>query len=307
MNTTETKYWKPSEKINQFLIEQDICTNSKKTYQNILIPFFIWLAGNSINIRYLNRVHVINYKTMLHDKGLSIYTINNCISVLRQFFKWTEFNNYHPDITKGVKLHRRPPGISKKTFSVDQIQTLLNSIDRTSLIGLRDYAIINLLIRTGLRGVELCRLDANDLTEVKGPLGIMIQGKGRVAKDSFIALTDKSTDPLLDYLSEASLQKDSPMFVSLSPNNYYNRLSLKSLQRIFKSRAGQAGLPENEYSLHCLRHTCAVTLLKEGASIYDIQKYLRHSNVSTTNIYLKTIQEEIRMENKAGKLLDKLF
>jgi integrase/recombinase XerC/integrase/recombinase XerD len=67
------------------------------------------------------------------------------------------------------------------------------------------------------------------------------------------------------------------------------------------------GLDGREYTAHSLRHTTAATILRNGGQLTDAQNVLRHSNPSTTQIYLSAIKEELRIQSAPEELLDEVF
>lgn len=155
---------------------------------------------------------------------------------------------------------------------------------------MRDFAIVNLLIRTGLRTVELARADVGDI-RTKGTQSVLyVQGKGRQDKDEFVVLTPAAIRPIYTYLAlRESRGKDEPLFTSLSNKSYGKRLTTRSLRRIAKDALRKAGFDDPRLTAHSMRHSAITLALLGGASLQQAQALARHSNINTTLIYSHNI------------------
>src|SRR4030042_780578 len=133
--------------VDQFLVAQDIKETSKQTYRKGLTQFLLWLKERGITNP--DRNTILRYKAELQSRGLSPFSIAVYIVAVRQFFRWTGGMKLYPDIAEGIKTAKNGRGFHKDPLTLDQIKSLLASIDRTILTGKRDDALINLLIRPG--------------------------------------------------------------------------------------------------------------------------------------------------------------
>ena len=135
------KAWKPSEYIHQFLYEQDISRIAKQQYQHTLTNFFAWCHLNGFEYTKLNRGEIVKYKTHLieHRAGA---TVNNHLSILRNFFKWMQINNIHPDITAGIRNIKIKRDYVGKSLTSDQVKQLMHAIPQTTPEGKRNYAMV---------------------------------------------------------------------------------------------------------------------------------------------------------------------
>ena len=176
-------------------------------------------------------------------------------------------------------------------MTIEQAKRLLSSVDRNFLIGKRDYAILNLLLRTGLRTIEIIRANVGDLCQEGGEAVLWIQGKGRDDKDEFVILTDYTLSPLHEYLSSRGKKKDkAPLFASHSNRNYNSRLTTFSISRIIKQYLRQIGLDNKRLTAHSLRHTAITLSLQGGATIQEAKALGRHASIDTTMIYAHNIE-----------------
>ena len=170
--------------IEHFLNSLDIKRSSKQTYEKGLRKFLLWLKSKEI--QNPTREDILTYKGYLQTQGISSLTLSSYMVVVRKFFEWAEGMKLYPNIAKGIKGAKRVRGFRKESLTVDQVKELLSRIDRSSPQGKRDYAMLNLMIRTGLRTVEIIRADIGDIRQKGGEAVLWIQGKGRDAKDDFV-------------------------------------------------------------------------------------------------------------------------
>ena len=217
----------------------------------------------------------------------------------------TESNNIYLNVAKGVKSPTRIQAFRKRPLSVEQINRLLDYFSNKDI---RDYAIVNLLLRTGLRTIEVVRANVEDITFKGSQRVLLIQGKGRVDKDNFVILTDKTFEPIRRYLdTRGKVSGSEPLFISNSNNSKGNRLTTRTISYIVKEGLKEIGLDERCFTAHSLRHTTAVNILIGGGTLEMVQFTLRHTNPSTTQIYTSTLNEIRRLQGSGEALLDKIF
>ncbi|THH34532.1 tyrosine-type recombinase/integrase [Neolewinella litorea] len=291
--------------IARFIAEQDVKSSSKRTYQRGLKQWFSWVEEKLLPLPQVTRAEVLQYKTELLAGGLSPLTVGSYLTVLRKFYEWTEANKLYPNVAKGVKTPRRKKQFKKQPLSIEKSKELLDHFQGAAL---RDYAIVNLLLRTGLRTIEAVRADVKDITYKQGKRVLLIQGKGRESKDSFVILTDKAYQPIANYLESRKGHKaGEPLFTSTSNNNRGGRLTTRTISSIAKEGLRAIGIDAKEFTAHSFRHTTAVNILRAGGTLANAQSVLRHESPATTQIYTATIEEEIRLKEAPEALLDSVF
>lgn len=294
--------------LNKFLSCQDVRPSSRELYKRTLRQYFKWIDDNNLVVGQLTRDDIIVYKQYLLDSGYSSLTVGSYVTAVRKFYEWAESEKLYPNIAKGIKTPKRYKGFKKDPLTVEQIKSLLESMEKNSLQGKRDFAILNLMIRTGLRTVEVIRANIDDISYKSGEMILYIQGKGRDSKDSFVLLTDKAYQPISEYLdTRGKTRAQEPLFTSLSNNSKGNRLTTRSISQVAKSHFKGIGLNSGRITAHSLRHTAGVNVLKAGGDLYSTQLFMRHSDPATTQLYLKSIEEEHRLKNAPEKLLDSIF
>jgi len=291
--------------VENFINSQDVKPSSKALYNRTLKQYFNWIQKEEIGLDQVTRVEILQYKQGLLDSGLSPLTVGSYITVVRKFYEWAEANKYYPNVAKGVKTPRRKQQFKKQALTPELGTSLLTYFEHKAK---RDYAIVNLLIRTGLRTIEASRANVEDITFKSGKRVLMVHGKGRDSKDSFVILTDKAYQPIKAHLrTRRNAKGGEPLFTSTSNNSLGERLSTRTISGIVKDGMRAIGLDGKEFTAHSLRHTTAVSILRAGGRIEDAQGVLRHTSPATTQIYTETIKEEMRLNNPAEELIDSLM
>ena len=225
--------------------------------------------------------------------------------MVRKFYEWTESLRIYPNIAKGIKTPPRRQAFKKQHLSETKSRELLEYYREKSL---RDYAIVNLLLRTRLRTIEVVRADVGDITFKGERRVLLVWGKGHTEKDSFVVLTDKTYLPIREYLdSRKGVKAGDPLFTSNSRQNLGERLTTRTISQICKEGLREVGLDGKEFTAHSLRHTTAVEILKKGGEITDVQRVLRHTSPVTSQIYTESIEEELRLQKSPESLLDNAF
>jgi integrase/recombinase XerC/integrase/recombinase XerD len=242
----------------------------------------------------------------MESQGLSANSLSTYLVVVRKFFEWLEGMKLYPNVAKGVKGGKSARGFRKDCLTRDQAVELLAGIDRSTLLGKHDFALLNLLIRTGLRTIEVVRADVGDIRQEGGEARLLVQGKGRDSKDDFVLLTQAVLKPLRLYLqAQRPVGELTPLFASLSDRNIGCRLTTRTIRRIVKDRLRSIGLDSNRLTAHSLRHTAVTFALRGGASIQDAQAMARHASINTTMVYSHNVDRfEKAGERKVDAWLD---
>ena len=304
---SKNHHFNMGEFIHPFIASQDISLNSRITYLNAMTQFLRWCTEK--NIAEPKRETILSYKFWLDTKGLSSYTKAMYIVVIRRFFLWTEESDLYPNVSRGVKgIRKFAKSHQKESLSIDALKKLFASIDCSTLHGKRDFALINILVRTGLRLKEIASATLEDMYEQRGEMLLWIHGKGRASKDEFVLLTPQTLISLHDYLQARVIKSEKdPLFISLSDRNYGKKLTIFSLSRIIKKRLRSAGLDSKRITAHSLRHTFGVLSMQAGASLYEVQLAMRHTAPTTTQLYLGDIERLKRLEASPERKMSNLL
>jgi integrase/recombinase XerD len=292
------------ELVDSFILSQDVKQSSKDLYRRTLKQYFNWVTKKGYSLSQIARPQLIEYKEDILGSGMSSLTVGSYITSVRRFYEWTEANKFYPNVAKGIKSPKRKQQFKKQPLLPAQATGLLNYYQAKDS---RDYAIISLLLRTGLRTIEVIRANVGDITFKGSQRVLLVQGKGRDEKDNFVLLTDKTYKPIEEYLNNRIDQTSAPLFTSTSNNSKGERLSTRTISYIAKEGLKAIGLNEKAFTAHSLRHTTAVNILRAGGSLETAQFTLRHSNPATTQIYTATLTEERRLQNSGEALIDSLY
>jgi len=291
--------------VAQFLSAQDVKQNSRNLYGRTLKQYFTWINTRGYALAEIARAEIIQYKEDLLASGLSSLSVSSYITSVRKFYEWAETKKYYPNVARGVKGAKRKQQFRKQPLLPEQATALLSYCKENSP---RDYAIVNLCLRTGLRTIEVIRANVEDITYMSGKRVLKVQGKGRDEKDNFVKLTDKAYQPIEEYLRlRGKAKSGEPLFSSTSNNNQGGRLTTRTISKIVKDSLRAIGIDSRDITAHSLRHTTAVNILRAGGTTENAQDVLRHTNISTTQIYTATLNEERRLEGNAEELLDNVF
>lgn len=289
-----------------FVSSQDVKESSRSLYNRTLSQFFKWVGETGRSLATMTRVDILEYKDHLQGQGLSALTIGSYIVAVRKFYEWAEANKLYPNIAKGIKTPRRVQAFKKQHLTDNKSSELLSYFEGKSL---RDFAIVNLILRTGLRTIEVVRADIGDIT-FKGERRILkVWGKGHTEKDDFVVLSERAYIPIANYLAVArkGAKAGEPLFSSNSNQNAGGRLTTRTISQICKEGLQAIGLDGKEFTAHSLRHTTAVAILKHGGNITDVQSVLRHSSPVTSQIYTESVKEEMRLQDAPEMIIDAAF
>ena len=305
----------------------DAKDSTRATYRKALECFEHWMNDREVALTELVREDLIAYKDSLLSANKSALTVNLYLSTIRGFFKWAEGEKICSNVANGVgsvrakkdtfrRMHlENEQGaalltdayLTKKVKGVnDGVTRKLNSNEQ--IISLRNYAMLNLMIRTGLRTIEVSRADVGDITRKKNRRILKVWGKGHSEKDDFVILTDEAYLPIKEYLAtRPGAQAAEPLFCGIGLGHSGNRMSTRTIQNICKEHLRAIGLEGHEYSAHSLRHTTGTQILKNGGTMMDVQQVLRHATPATSQIYVNTIMEDKRLDDASEELLDQSF
>ena len=228
-----------------------------------------------------------------HGNELSKATQNYHLIALRSFLKYLAKRDITAMTSDKIELAKTiRPQVS--FLEPGELERLWGAVDTTNPVGLRDRAIIELLFSGGLRVSELVGLDRDHLNVERREF--MVRGKGQ--KDRPIFISDQAADWMERYLGTRN-DDFKPLFIHYSGSQdssdggMYTRLTARSVQRMVKHYALQAGLTKH-VTPHTLRHSFATDLITNGADIRSVQGLLGHANIATTQIYTHITDPQLR-------------
>ena len=149
----ENNFDRINELLENFIINQDVKQSSKDLYKRTLMLYLNWLQQKKYHFFEISRTDLLKYKTELLNSGMSSLTVSSYITTVRRFYEWTEANKLYPNVAKGIKSPKRKHQFKKQALSQFQSINLLNFLVKTENI--RDFALVNLLIRTDRKSTRL--------------------------------------------------------------------------------------------------------------------------------------------------------
>jgi integrase/recombinase XerC len=245
--------------------------------------------------------HVIAYRGHLLKAQLSAGTVNARLAALKSFVTHAAKRKlcaFRLDDIKSVKAQTYK---DTRGISIDQFQLLIDGIDRSIVMGKRDYAMLRLLWDNALRWAEVCGLDRLDF--YPGEARLYLKGKGIIDKEP-IDLAPATVEAIYDWLASMGESRSPALFVS----NRDTRLSVDRLYQIVGALAEAAGIePRSEglrqrvVSPHKIRHSSITALLDlNGGDVRSAQAHSRHKNLATLIRYDDGRQQ---LQGKAAKTL----
>ncbi|MBQ7220254.1 MAG: tyrosine-type recombinase/integrase [Synergistaceae bacterium] len=262
----------------------DVSEKTEAIYRRALRRLFGYFTSNAI-IRP-SRDDILNFRRHLERLSRKPSTIALYLSVCRRFFTWTAHTGLYPNIAFGIKTPKQEPGHKRDYLCAGQLRKILHSIDRSTPIGRRNFAVIALMAAGGLRTIEVSRANIEDFRKVGRHTCLFIQGKGRNSKSEFVKVPAPVSTAICEYLRErGQVNNTAPLFASMSYRNMNGRLSARSISFICKSAMQENGFTSNRLTAHSLRHSAITIALSAGISLSEVQAFARHKSITSTMIY----------------------
>jgi integrase/recombinase XerD len=250
---------------------------------------------------FLEKYHNITKPERIEKKHLDgfLRSLKKKISDASYARKMTSLKNFHAFlydeeiIRDDFYKYFAVPKIEKKlpsVLTVDEVVALLEAIDKTTPLGLRNMALIELIYGSGLRVSELLNIKMEDIHLTQGYISVI--GKGD--KERRIPLTDMAMIAIRNYIvngREKLFKKSKHNYLFM--NNIGDPLSRQGFFKLLKELGKKANI-ESPFSPHTLRHSFATHLLENGIDLRTLQTLLGHEDISTTQIYTHISQKRIR-------------
>ena len=248
-----------------------------RAYQTDLSQFIAFLHANNVSMQTpadVEKVDVMEYLSSLARKELTGLARARKMSALREYFRFLEgVGVITKSPTTGIETPKREKN-GRQVLRPDEYTKML------SLAGAnpRDYAILQVFLQTGIRVSELANLKIEDIDFIKP--AITVRGKGSVQRE--IALEKKGVHALRSYLLVRGVDSTSQRVFL----NYQGEpISERGIRKLVVKYRKEAGITKKA-SCHTLRHTFATYKAEKGVSAYQLQQWLGHANLNTTQIYV---------------------
>lgn len=284
------------ELINRFIEALDRRETTKETYLKALREFAKWLAGGTPLI--LTSHDIQRYKDFLVSKNLSPTSLSTYLTSVRRFYDYlisVEMVTENP--AKKIRGSGRPQRHLRYPLSHDEVKNLLDAIDPSTVVGLRDWSMITLMIRCGLSEIEIVRASAGDIKVKGGKQVIFVQGKNQDKKDEYVILTPPAQEALEKYLeARGKTKEDEPLFWGVGNRARGERITTRAIRERVNHYLNLAGLKRKGITPYSLRHTAALLAIESGAAVSEVKQMLRHKTIDSTLVYFEESEELKRKE-----------
>ncbi|NOZ03229.1 MAG: site-specific tyrosine recombinase XerD [FCB group bacterium] len=274
-------------------VERNLSANSIAAYQRDLRRYLLFLEQdqNIDDLEKIRQKHIRAFIRTLNDIHLAPSSISRTFSSIRSyhaFLSSEKLVSQNPSqLLDTLKLPKKLPQV----LTVEEVNSILDSVDVSEPMGLRDVALLEILYSAGLRVSEACGLKLTDLLAEAEMIRVL--GKGN--KERLVPVGPRGMDRLNDYLKHLrpSLARrgSNPGTIFLSRNG--RPLTRMMVWVILKKWVEAAGITR-KVSPHTLRHSFATHLLEGGADLRAVQEMLGHADISTTQIYTHLDKEYLK-------------
>jgi integrase/recombinase XerD len=274
------------------------------TRRKDLVDFCSWCeARGVVRPPDLNRLVLDLYQkwvarlTRKDGAPLCLHTQALKLSAIAGFCKWLARERlvlYNP--AAEMELPKRSVRLPRTVLTAQEAEKVLAVPDVTTVLGLRDRAMLETLYSTGVRRSELARLTIPDIDFRRGVL-VVRQGKSR--KDRFVPVGERALAWIRKYIEEsrvelATVTDDGALFLTADSLPFaFKHIGDIASRAIAKAEIGKTG------SCHIFRHTMATLMLAGGADIRFIQQILGHASLETTQIYTRVSIHQLKAVHEA--------
>jgi site-specific recombinase XerD len=236
------------------------------------------------------------------DKKLSAFSVQGYARTIKAFWSWLLNESY---ITRnsmaGLKLPKTPKKVIS-TFSQEEIQKMLNSINRTTHSGFRNHTMILLLLDTGIRLTELVNLQVEEVDFIQSCF--LVRGKGD--KERVVPFGSQVRRSVRRYLMHYRPEPDSPRMNQVFLTDDGRQLMPHSIQSMLMRLGKKAKISGKRCTPHRFRHTFAKEYLLQGGDIFSLQKILGHSSLEVVKMYVNLISRDVLQQHRRYSPVDNI-
>jgi len=269
-----------------FLLAIEFEGRSEKTiqqYKRVLCPFAKFVHNKSPEEITANEIR--QYLGNLRQKGLKPATIWTHYKQLRAFFRFLQREERILKNPIAALAPIKNPKVFPRVLKEGEAFVLLKAAKGTGFVYKRNYALISLLLDTGLRASEVCSLSLPDCSLDNA---VKVFGKG--GRERVVPFSKQTAKALHRYLKARG---DTPFEDAFFITTKGDRLTRDRLCRIIKDTAQKAGLPREKVSPHVLRHTFATLWIKGGGDAKRLQLLMGHSDSRTIDVYVHLTAKDL--------------
>src|SRR3990167_1323304 len=293
----------------QYLIDQKrVSDRTVQSYRDTFCLLLKFAEKNNINspsklcLSDFNADFIVKFLAYLESgRNNSIITRNIRLAAIRSFFRYAEFHEPEslPEIQRVLSIPMKRHDHKLIGFlTKEELNAILDSVDKGTWSGRRDHALLTTLYNTGARVSEIISVKRCDI-RLSDHFFILLHGKGR--KERSVPLWKSTTVLLKKWLEEINPDPQTPLF----PNQFGAAMTRSGVEDRIKIAVHNAipicnSLSHKKISPHVIRHTTAMHLLQSGVDLTVIALWLGHENITTTHKYMEA---DLQMKEKTLKAL----
>ena len=271
-----------------YLSHRNYSTRTVKEYPDAIAHFLKYLEEKEIHDpKDISLKDLQSYQYTFHP--LAVKTQRTKINRVKNFFAYLyKTEKIYQNLSHDLEVPRLPKTLPRGLLEPHEIEALLAQPDPLTYIGARDKAILELFYSSALRNAELRGLTLSSL-DLYGR-GLQVMGKGR--KEALVPFGYPAKEAMEYYIKQwrpVVKSKEPWLFLSYTGK----KLSGHTVGDIVRRYVKEAGI-DKKCTPHGLRHSCATYLLRNGADIRHIQELLRHTDLSSTQIYTRVDITDLR-------------
>jgi len=266
--------------LEQFKVDSRPTDHTMHMYITALSHFTVRMQQDRVHLENLDNVAISRFIASLQNTQLRV-----CVPLRRYLRYLFEMNLTKTDLSIplfSIKIHRaeKVPSV----YNTEEIRKMDASIEKSSPVGKRDYAIFLLASRLGLRASDICSLQFRNLDWDRNVINLV---QCKTKKEIELPLLAVIGEAIIDYIRN-SRPKNESKTIFLTANAPYTTISVPGLSSIVSHIIYKAGIEtkDRHHGAHCLRHSLATQLLGLGTTLPVISDTLGHSNSQSTMIYL---------------------
>jgi integrase/recombinase XerD len=270
--------WTQMEDVEKFLTENAFMPVTIEGYRRVLQTFDTWLGERGLTVNQCGPSEILAF---MDSRKWGAAARHKCSAAIRSYVKW-RFGNTHPILALKI---RRPPVSPHRTLSEEKLVELLDSFNLDRPTGLRDFAIVMLMVETGLRKSEIPRLTLDTVDLDKRRLDVLVKG-GEWGSGVFSQETANTLDDWLGIRPIYARPDCKAFFCAIGGHHAGCALTSNGIGMIFKTMARRAGFA---ISPHDLRRTMACLLTLRGAPTEIVRQAGRWHNLEQVKTYTQMV------------------
>ena len=276
------------DRFQSYLQSVNMSKNTIKAYVRDCRQFQEFITSRDMEFQDVGQSHLLEFLERLTAKGLKSSTRRRKMEALRTFYRTMQkLGELEQDPFQGFQDMPRIEDSNMRVLTEMEYRSLRDVVRGSSRkSSVRDYAILELALQTGLRISEICSLCASDTHfSTKTTVGYVTVRRGKGGKERLVTLNQVAEKAIKEYLAIRPSTECTELFIS----NRLTPCEPLTIAAVFRRYMVKAGV-ENA-SFHSLRHTFATHTLKKGTNIIVVQEALGHTSLTTTQKYLHFVRE----------------